>query len=330
MTVSGHRPASGLAASLGLAACGGPQSTLDPAGTGAEQIADLFWIMTAGAAAIWLVVVALATRAALLGREPRDRRYGARLIVGGGVVLPTFVLAALLAYGLVLMPPLLAAAPEGSLRVFVEGEQYWWRVRYLAPGGKPVDLANEIRLPVGAPVQFELASRDVIHSFWIPALAGKMDMIPGRATRLAVQPTRTGTFRGTCAEYCGASHALMSFPVVVLKQREFVQWLARQAEPATEPTDAAAKRGKELFSITGCGGCHTVRGTDARGTIGPDLTHVGGRASLGAGAFPNDAPHFERWLAQTEQLKPGVLMPHFGMLPAADRRALAAYLEGLQ
>jgi cytochrome c oxidase subunit 2 len=314
-----------------LASCGGPQSALDPAGRGAERIADLFWWMTAGAVIIWLAVIGLAFYAMRVRPEAHSRRQTNLLIIGGGAIIPTVVLTGLLAYGLALMPDLLAPAPEGSLKIAVTGEQWWWRVRYLPPGGNglAVELANEIRLPVSERVEFRLESPDVIHSFWIPALGGKLDMIPGRTNRLTLEPTRTGVFRGACAEYCGTSHALMSFYVVVLEQADFAAWLAHQQEPARPPVQPLAGRGRELFLANGCGACHTVRGTPADGTVGPDLTHVGGRLSLGAGILPNDPEAFLRWVARTEDVKPGVHMPAFGMLPPEDLRALAVYLDGL-
>jgi cytochrome c oxidase subunit 2 len=157
-----------------------------------------------------------------------------------------------------------------------------------------------------------------------------MDMIPGRVTHLALHPTDVGVFRGACAEYCGASHAWMSLYVEVMPRDDFDRWLAHQASPAAAPTDALAARGGELFLSTGCGACHAVRGTDAKGVIGPDLTHVGGRLSLAAGVLDNEIAAFRRFLVEPEHLKPGVLMPHFAMLPPADIGALAAYLEGLQ
>jgi cytochrome c oxidase subunit 2 len=320
------------AGALLLAGCGGPQSALDPAGRGAESIADLFWWMTAGAILIWLAVIGLAFYAMRVRPEAHSRRQTNLLIIGGGAIIPTVVLSGLLAYGLALMPPLLAPAPEGSLKIAVTGEQWWWRVRYLTPGGNgaAVELANEIRLPIGERVEFHLESPDVIHSFWIPALGGKIDMIPGRSNRLALEPTRTGVFRGACAEYCGTSHALMSFYAVVLEKADFVAWLEHQQKPAQSPAQPLADRGQELFLANGCGACHTVRGTPADGVVGPDLTHVGGRLSLGAGILPNEPDAFLRWIARTEHLKPGVHMPAFGMLPPEDLRALAVYLEGLQ
>jgi cytochrome c oxidase subunit 2 len=320
------------AGALLLVGCGGPQSALDPAGRGAESIAELFWLMTIGAIVIWLAVIGLAFYAIRVRPEARSRRQTNLLIIGGGAVIPTIVLSGLLAHGLALMPPLLAPAPESSLKIAVSGEQWWWRVRYLTPGGDggAVELANEIRLPVGEPVEFHLESPDVIHSFWIPTLGGKIDMIPGRSNRLTLEPTRTGVFRGACAEYCGTSHALMSFYVVVLEKVDFAAWLEHQQKPARSPEQPLADRGQELFLANGCGACHTVRGTPADGVVGPDLTHVGSRVSLGAGILPNEPDAFLRWTAHTEEVKPGVHMPAFGMLPTEDLRALAAYLEGLQ
>ena len=302
-----------------------------PAGRAAEQIAELFWWMAAGGAVIWLAVVALAVYAIHVEREPRGRRGAQRLIVVGGVAFPTVVLVGVLSYGLALLPTLVAPAPDGSLTIAVSAEQWWWRVGYLGRDGNvAVELANEIRLPVGEPVEFELTAPDVIHSFWIPSLGGKMDMIPGRQTRLALLPTRAGTFRGACAEYCGDSHALMSFYVVVQEPDEYERWLAEQGEPAREPDDPLAERGGELFLSNGCGACHVIRGTPARGLVGPDLTHVGSRLSLGAGILPNEPDAFVRWISRTDELKPGVHMPAFGMLPEEDLRAMAAYLDGLE
>ncbi|HEX6985979.1 MAG TPA: cytochrome c oxidase subunit II, partial [Planctomycetaceae bacterium] len=311
-----------------LVGCDGPQSALDPAGRAAEQIADLFWWMAGGATVVWAVVIGLAAYS-IHGRPGPHDRQTALMIIGGGVVFPTVVLAVLLSYGLALLPDLVAPAPPGSLTVTVIGEQWWWRVRYETAGGGAVELANEVRLPVGEPVQFRLESADVIHSFWIPPLGGKMDMFPGRTTHLSLLPTRTGTFRGVCAEYCGDSHALMAFPVVVAEGEDFADWLARQAEPAREPVGAAAIRGREVFFSLGCAACHAIRGTPAAGVVGPDLTHVGGRLSLGAGILPNDPDAFARWIGHTDDVKPGVLMPEFGMVPAEDLRALAAYLDEL-
>ena len=319
------------ASALCLAGCTGPQSALDPAGREAERIAALFWWMSAGAAVVWIAVVALTVQAIRTGpKSADDVRQAKVLIIGGGVLVPTIVLALLLVYGLAMLPALVARAPQGSLQIAVSGEQWWWRVRYQLKDGRTITLANEIRLPVGEPVEFVLDSPDVIHSFWIPSLGGKMDMIPGRRTRLALAPLRTGTFRGVCAEYCGASHALMAFPVMVMERDAFAQWVAAQEQPAREPGDSITAQGREYFMSNGCSACHTIRGTGADGVIGPDLTHVGSRLSLGAGILPNEPESFVRWIAQTDKVKPGVTMPHFGMLSPGELAALAAYLESLK
>jgi cytochrome c oxidase subunit 2 len=308
--------------------CGGAQSALAPAGLQAEQLARVFWWMTAGALAIWLLVLGIVLYAAH-SPERQDLAGPKRLIVWGGVILPTLALTLVLCFGLALIPEHVAPSTPSRLRVHVSGEQYWWRVKYLPAHGAPVELANEIRLPVGEEVDFLLDSRDVIHSFWIPSLGGKLDMIPGRQTRLRLSPRRTGTFRGQCAEYCGTSHALMAFSVVVQERPEFERWLAAQAEPARDPSDALARQGRDVLLANGCGACHALRGTAADGVLGPDLTHVGGRNSIAAGVLPNAAAGFSRWLAETDRLKPGVHMPAFGMLAAPEARALAAYLESL-
>lgn len=312
-----------------LSACDGRQSALNTAGRAAERIAELFWWMVAGGFIIWLLVVALAIYSIHLRPVKEHPRLAAWLILGGGAVFPVVVLAVLLVSGLAMMPHL-RVPPDGTdLEISVSGEQWWWRVRYHTPAG-PVDLANEIRLPVNRRALFLLTSPDVIHSFWIPPLGGKMDMLPGRTTRLVLEPLRTGEFRGVCAEYCGASHAFMGFPVRVTTQEAFDAWLEAQRAPAVVPTGALERRGQQAFLANGCGACHTVRGTAADGRVGPDLTHVGSRLSLGAGVLANTHAEFTRWIAQTGQVKPGVHMPSFGMLPEHDINAIARYLESLQ
>lgn len=320
----------GLAALTIFSGCTGVQSALDPAANEAEKIAQLFWLMTAGSIVVWLGVIALLVYSVRSRPESFTRRKARMMIVGGGVVVPVTVLTVLLLYGLAPIPALLAPAPPGSLKIAVSGEQWWWRVQYLPPGQNPVPLANEIRLPVGEPVEFHLESPDVIHSFWIPSLGGKMDMIPGRKTRLVLTPSRTGVFRGACAEYCGASHAWMAFSVVVQPKEEFTAWLNHQAQPAEPPREALPAQGARSFLAHGCSACHTIRGTAAAGVIGPDLTHVGSRLSLAAGTLSNDPNAFARWVQHTHEVKPEVLMPPFHMLPGEDVQALAAYLEGLK
>ena len=276
-----------------------------------------------------VAVVGLTMYCARGPRVPHARRFASLLIVGGGVFLPAVLLTALLAFGLPSLPRLVDAPRPGNLTIAVSGEQWWWRVRYLTPGSY-VDLANEIRLPVGERVEVWLTSDNVIHSFWIPAISGKIDMIPGRTTHLSLEPTRTGTFRGTCAEYCGTSHALMAFPVAVLEKNAFDAWLSAEARPAQEPATPLTRRGRELFLENGCSACHTIRGTPAAGVIGPDLTHVGGRMSLAAATLPNEMAQMTAWISDPERVKPDVHMPAFGVLGPAQLQAIAAYLIELR
>jgi len=310
--------------------CNGAQSALEPAGREAARIAELYWWMVAGTAAVWLGVIALTFYCLRAPPQSFSKRRERLLIVGGGAVVPGVLLAVLLVFGLSMVPNLVAPAPPGSLKITVSGELWWWRIRYEQPGAEPVELANEIHLPVDEPVQFLLESDNVIHSFWIPALAGKVDMIPGRVTRLSLTPTRTGIFRGACAEFCGSSHALMNFDVVVEEKEAFQNWLAHQAQPAQPAQEPLTKRGHDLFLANGCGACHSVRGTSAKGVISPDLTHVGSRLSLAAGTLPSEPDAFQRWIASTDHLKPGAQMPRFDMLLEEDLQALAAYLKSLK
>lgn len=318
------------ALALGLLGCDGPQSALKPAARDSQLMADLFWGMTIAGGLIWLAVTGLALYAAYAPHPRQSERGGRWLIVGAGVIAPTVLLSGLLVYSLTMLPGLLAPAPVGSLKIHVTGEQYWWRVRYLREGKAPVELANELRLPLNQPAQIELESRDVIHSFWVPALAGKVDAIPGRKTQLRLQSSRTGRFRGVCAEYCGTSHAFMAFWVMVQEPSDFERWLAEQAAPAAVPSAGLASEGAQRFVQNGCGACHAVRGTSARGQVGPDLTHVGSRLSLAAATLDNTAAEARRFIATPERIKPGVRMPAFHMLPAEHLDTVSNYLEGLK
>ena len=313
---------------IGMCGCGGPQSALLTAGKDAAQIADLFKVMAIGTLVIWVAVVVVAIYSVRFA-ESHSQRAANLLIIGGGVIAPTVVLGALIAYGMPLVPTVLTAGTDSEYAIEVTAKQWWWRIRYRTRIGT-VETANELRLPLGERIELQLMSPDVIHSFWVPSLAGKMDMIPGRLTRLALEPTRTGTFRGTCAEYCGASHALMAFSVVVMEREAFRAWVDAQGRPAQTSTDAIAQRGEAAFMANGCTACHTIRGTPAAGTIGPDLTHVASRSRIGAETLPNDHAGLMRWIQHSEQFKPGVHMPAFRALGIDDLSALAAYLGGLR
>ncbi|ETX30396.1 cytochrome c oxidase subunit II [Roseivivax isoporae] len=311
-----------------LGGCSGVQSVLDPAGRDAEVLARLFWWMLGGAVILWVLMNGLLVYVSRIDTRPLSARAAEWLIIGGGIVFPTVVLAGLLSFALSEMPE--QRAPGSGLTVSVTGESWWWRVEYLPDGAEtPVVSANEIRLPVGRRSEITLNAHRVIHSFWIPALGGKTDMIPGRETRMSLEPTRAGEFRGQCAEFCGESHALMALGAVVMDEDAFAAWLEKEAAPAVPPESDAARRGQAVFNAEGCGACHAVRGTAASGRVGPDLTHVGGRVSLAAGILPMTAEALMRWIRDPEAIKPGAMMPGYDHLSDDDLSALAAYLEGL-
>ena len=314
---------------LSLGACEGAQSILDPAGRDAEVLANLFWIMLAGAIVLWLLLNGLIVFVTRIAPRPMSPRKAEALIIGGGIVLPTVLLAALLAYALAEMPN--QRAQGQGLTVRVTGHQFWWRVEYWPDGAEaPVTSANEVRLPTGQRSEVVLNAERVIHSFWIPALGGKTDMIPGRETRMSLEPTTPGQYRGQCTEFCGESHAFMAFGAVVMAPDEFDDWLRAEAEPARPPTTPEATRGAELFLSEGCGGCHAVRGTLANGQIGPDLTHLASRVSLAAGILPMTDEALRDWIRDPAEFKPGAEMPGYGHLPEEDLSALARYLGGLK
>ncbi|MGQ0698342.1 MAG: cytochrome c oxidase subunit II [Panacagrimonas sp.] len=308
----------------------GTSSSLHPAGVEAALAAELFWIMAIGAAIVWALTMAAALYAAYGRRKDGQarRRTAMFLIVGGGLIAPTVVLGALLTYGL---STLVGLQGDGDgLRIAVTGERFWWRVQY-APGTEArIDLANEIRLPVGRRTELLLNSPEVIHSLWIPALAGKVDMLPGRQTRLVLEPTRVGRYRGICAEYCGTGHAHMTFTVDVLAADEFAAWLEQQRNSARLPDTAHTRDGAAAFVSYGCPACHTIRGTAARGVIGPDLSHVGGRPTLSATDLAMDDASLQRWIRNPAAIKPGALMPGFSMIKDDDIAVLTSYLLSLK
>jgi cytochrome c oxidase subunit 2 len=316
---------------LALQGCAGVQSAFDPSGAEAERINALSWLLILSSAAV-LVAVCLITVGALFGSERwRARISGERLVIGGGLVFPILVLSILLSYGFYLMGPgSPAGRADGRLRIEVVGERWWWRVTYVDENGRRTESANEIRLPVGRPVEVALTSADVIHSFWVPRLAGKLDMIPGRTNSLTLQATKAGTSRGQCAEYCGGAHAFMSFYVIAMPEDQFAAWFEREAGDAEVPTGADETAGRSLFLSSGCVACHSVRGTEARGAIGPDLTHVGSRHSLAAATLENDVEAFIRWIRDSEHVKPENLMPPYGIFTQAELAQLSSYLDQLR
>lgn len=312
-----------------LAGCGGRQSALSPAGTDAQALLVLFTVMLSGAVLLWLLMNGSFYVFTHRDIKAHPERFGRLLVIGGGIVLPTLIVSSLLVWGLSILSD--QNKPGDGLRIAVTAEQWWWRVEYWPEGAKqPVVSANEIRLPLGERTEFSLTSAKVIHSFWIPALGGKMDMFPGRITRMSLEPDRPGLYRGQCAEFCGASHAWMAFEAVVMPAEDFAGWLEAEARTALPPDDDQSRRGRAIFEREGCGACHRVRGTGAVGRVGPDLTHVGSRHSIGAGRLGATLDDISLWITHTEDLKPEVRMPAYPDLDAAARVDLSSYLKGLQ
>jgi cytochrome c oxidase subunit II len=276
------------------------------------------------------------------GIVPEDERVAARdsgalterqerqLVVWGGAGIPAVLLFILLVYSVAVSRQTTTPAPDDVLVIEVTGRQFWWDVRYRSE--RPDEIfrtANEIRIPVGRPVLFRLLSVDVIHSFWIPNLHGKLDMVPGRENRLVIQADSVGLFRGQCAEFCGVQHAKMAFYVVAMPEAEFEAWRRGQIASAQPPRDSLALAGERVFMSEGCAACHAVRGTRAMGRTGPDLTHFGSRLSIAAATLPNRPGHLGGWITDPQLIKPGNFMPALP-LDGPSVPALVAYLQGLQ
>jgi cytochrome c oxidase subunit 2 len=317
-----------LLATALAAACNESHSVLAPHGPVAGQIATLTWVLLGIVAAVMAVVLAATSLAVLGPAGMRARLAQVKTIIIGGLVFPAVVLTALLVYGSWLMR-VVAHEPDRALAIEVRGEQWWWRVRHQLADGLTIETANEIRMPVGRPVMLTLTSADVIHSIWIPSLAGKMDMIPGRITRLWLRADRPGIYRGACAEYCGGPHAVMALHAVALPSQDFDRWLEARRQPAV-PDGEVARRGRRLFEASGCGGCHAVAGTGARGTIGPNLSDLGARHSIGAGALPMSADNLALFVANGQRFKPANRMPPFAIFSAPELADLATYLLALK
>lgn len=315
-----------------LAACQGPQTPLDAWGPQAERIADLSVLLFAGGGAI-LTLVVFCIALAVWAPAPVRRRLGnLRFVAGMGIAFPVVTLTALLVHSLGASRAIALfgrEAGEPPLRIEIVGRQFWWEMRYLdAPGAV---TANELRLPRGRDVELILTSGDVIHSVWIPNLHGKLDMIPGRANRKVFRADRVGELRGQCTEFCGRQHALMAFGVVVQEPEEFDAWLARQAAPVPPPDTPVAQAGMRVFGAAGCGACHAVRGTEWDGRIAPDLSRVGSRLTLAAGAMPNSLGNLAGWIAAPQDIKPGNNMPAYARsLSGEEIIAVATWLDSLR
>lgn len=318
-------------AALCIAGCNDSQSILTPRGEESGRVALLASILFIGAALIFVGVAAIAL-AAILGRGRLRRMLSTeRLVVWAGLVFPLVTLAALLAYGLMITRAGAGLSGEADpFRIRVSGELWWWRVVYRDGQGRTIESANELRVPVGRPVEVELVSTNVIHSFWVPHFAGKLDMIPGRTNVLRLKANTPGISRGQCAEYCGGPHALMSLHVIAMPPREFDSWLQNEGGPARAASAPAVEHGSQLFHASGCGACHTVRGTPAEGRIGPDLTRLGSRLAIAAATLPMTEANLARWIRDSHQIKPQNLMPPYGIFSNDELAALSAYLASLR
>jgi cytochrome c oxidase subunit 2 len=300
---------------------------LSPGGPLSSQIAQLFWTFVGVAAVVYVVVIGFLV-AALRRRNEANARNAVR-VVSVAVGITTVVLLGL---GLsdFFAQRVIAAMPQDPLRVRVVAHQWWWEVEY--SDGEPsrrVRTANELRIPTQRPIELELSADDVIHSFWVPSLQGKKDLLPGYTTRLDLVASRPGVYEGQCAEFCGYQHAHMSIDVIALEPQEYTRWYDAQLASAPEPTNPTALHGREVFMGSTCVMCHNIQGTDASGSVGPDLTHVAGRRRLAAGTLPNNPVNLAGWIRDPQTVKPGAHMPAT-QLSGEDLAALTAYLSELR
>jgi len=331
------RPIPRLLAVILLAAtgCGGPfpQTTLAPRSDLGAQIDTLFtsifwWAVVVFAIVEGLLLFVIIRYRARPGAGQPSRLHGHTALEIGWTLAPALILVFIAVPTMRTIFATAARAPAGALRVEVIGHQWWWEYRYPDLG---IVTANEIHLPLGRPVELDMTSADVIHSFWAPGLGGKRDLTPGRITRIAFTADSLGEVAGQCAEFCGASHANMRLRVFVESDSAFVAWAARQKSDAAVPARGSeAERGQQAFARGACIACHTIAGLpQARGTVGPNLTHVGSRTTLAGAMLPNTTEWLRRWIANAPSLKPGSLMPAMP-LPEDQMAALVAYLQSLQ
>jgi cytochrome c oxidase subunit 2 len=315
--------------------CGGPfpQSTLAPRSDFSAAVNTLFTSIFWWAVVVFVIVEGLLLFVIIRYRR-REGAGGPRPLHGHTALEIGWTLAPALILVFIAVPTMRTIfataghAPAGALRVEVVGHQWWWEYRYPDLG---IVTANELHLPVGTPVQLELTTADVIHSFWVPRLGGKRDLTPGRVTRIAFTADSAGEFSGQCAEFCGASHANMRLRVFVQPDSAFRAWVAGQrAQPAAPAPGSLAERGREDFARGACIACHTIAGLpQARGIVGPNLTHVGSRTTIAGALFPNTTEYLRRWIDDAPSLKPGALMPAI-VLPDDELSALVAYLQSLR
>lgn len=310
------------------------QSVLDPQSSAASEITDLWWFMLIASTVVVAVVIALVVLALLRRRDKPAgdqsgiaRLGGNGLILAGGVVVPVLVLAALFAFTLETLVDTAPGALDPEVTIEVAGEQWFWNVRY--PGVDDAVTANEIHVPVGVPVRVRLTTNDVVHSFWVPQLNRKVDTIPGHPNEVEFEARRAGVYRGQCAEFCGVQHAQMGVSVYADTPERFRAWLDNQARPRPTPPTPLARQGEQVFLSKQCASCHTIRGTPARGQVGPDLTHIRSRETLGALTIPNRKGYLAGWVLDPQTMKEGTKMPALD-LTGPELQALVEYLERLR
>lgn len=327
---------------LMLAGCQRKQAFLYTAGPGAASIAWLAWTVLitfcAITAIMWTLILwsVLRRRGSFDTHEPIDVGGGQGWIAIGGFAIPftiLFVFFILSLRGMAEFPmhENHAGQPVSPPDIRIIGHQWWWEVEYI---GGPMDqqfrTANEIHVPIGIPVDIALETADVIHSFWVPTLQGKVDMVPGYVNNLRLEATRQGTYRGQCAQYCGAQHANMAIIVIAQQPKDYEAWRAHMAQPASQPTTPQEIQGREVFLSSPCANCHMVRGTPAGGIIAPDLTHIASRQGLAANTFPNDPADLAAWVTHAQSMKPEVFMPNVTQFDGVQLQALVAYLRQLK
>ncbi len=314
------------------------QSTLDPAGPAAHILSNLGWftlITSMAVAAVMYILIALVVtrpKGTLDEHAPADAGGGLSWIHIGGFLIPVLILTGILSASVAGMSQFpVHDGMNTSPDIRIIGHQWWWQVEYV---DGPVDThamtANEIHIPAGRPVDIDLDSADVIHSFWVPQLHGKVDLIPGKRNRIRIQAARPGIYHGQCAEYCGAQHAHMILIVVAQTPEDYQAWLARQRSDAAPPVTTQQIEGQQLFLGKACALCHSVRGTLALGNVGPDLTHMGSRLFIAANYLPNNEANLEAWVTHAQSLKPACAMPNITQFTGTQLRALTAYLRNLK
>ena len=308
-------------------------SALAPAGPAAARISMLWWLMFGLGTVIYLGVMAYLAVALFRRRreQPEDfasHEQGRNVVLLGGIVMPAVVLVTLIAATIGTLRAISAPAETDpdALTIEVIGRQWWWEVYYPQ---QQFYTANEIHIPAGERVKIIMTSEDVIHSFWVPQLHGKLDLNPKQFTTLWLEADQPGVYWGECAEFCGVQHAKMQFAVIAHPRQELEAWFAAQQQPAPEPVTESAQRGLEVFTLAQCGNCHRIQGTHATGILGPDLTHMASRMTLGAGTVLNNRGNLGGWVKDPHGIKPGVLMPS-SPIDGADMEALLDYLASLE